>query len=317
MKKFFGNDSILKIFSFVIAIIIWFYIIVVLDPPVEMNIRDIPIRYVQQNALLEQGLSIVDESRESVEIKLKGSRKRLVNIDSENILATVDLSSVTKAGKHSLPINIAVPYEYLEVVSKKPYTVDVTIDKLVEEKRNIRIKTNGNPEAGFIAGDAETNPKTVLLKGAASVISGISDVRISLDITNASKDINTVAKIELVDSDGNIIDENSEIAELVSADINKAEVFCPIMRLKTVPIKAECDIALPEGTSLAVQPNTITVYGYSEDIDEIEEIKTTKITSLSDLSGGKTISCGIVLPENIKPRDDVSSVNVKLSSAEQ
>lgn len=317
MKRFFGNDSILKIFSFVIALIIWFYIIVVLDPAVEISVRDVPIRYVQQNALLEQGLSIVGESRETVEVRLKGSRKRLVNIYAENILATVDLSSVTKAGEHSLPINISAPYDYLEVVNKKPYTVDITVDKLVEEKRNIRIKTNGNPEAGFIAGNAETNPKTVLLKGAASVISDISDVRISLDITNASRDINTVAVIELVDSKGNVIDETGELFELVSLDISKAEVFCPIMRLKTVPIKADLGFEVPEGTSVAVQPNTITIYGYAEDIEGIEEIKTAPITSLSELSDGKTVSCGIVLPENIKPRDDVATVNVKLSTAEQ
>lgn len=317
MKRFFGNDSILKIFSFVIALIIWFYIIVVLDPAVEISVRDVPIRYVQQNALLEQGLSIVGESRETVEVRLKGSRKRLVNIYAENILATVDLSSVTKAGEHSLPINISAPYDYLEVVNKKPYTVDIAVDKLVEEKRNIRIKTNGNPEAGFIAGNAETNPKTVLLKGAASVISDISDVRISLDITNASRDINTVAVVELVDSKGNVIDETSELFELVSLDISKAEVFCPIMRLKTVPIKADLGFEIPEGTSVAVQPNTITIYGYGEDIEGIEEIKTAPITSLSELSSGKTVSCGIVLPENIKPRDDVATVNVKLSTAEQ
>lgn len=316
MKKFFGNDSVLKVFSFIIAIIIWFYIIVVLDPPVEMTIRDIPIRYIQQNALLEQGLSIVGESKGTVEIKLKGSRKRLVNIDSGNILATVDLSSITKAGKHSLPVNLSVPYEYLEVVSKKPYNVDVTIDKLVEEKRNIRVKTSGSPEAGFIAGDAETNPKTVLLKGAASVISRIADVRVSLDIANASEDLKTTAKIELVDADGKVIEDNNEIMELISSDINKAEVFCPIMRLKTVPIKANCDLELPEGASLSVQPNTITIYGYEEDVEGVEEILTAKITSLSEIKDGKTINCGIILPENIKPRDDVSTVNVKMSIAE-
>jgi len=313
LKKFFSNDSFLKIFSFVIAIIIWFYIIIVLDPPIALVVRDIPIRYVQQNVLTEQGLSIVDESQSTIELKIEGSRKKIVNINSKNVLATVDLSAVTKAGKHTLPINLSIPYEYKEIVSKKPHSVEVVVDKLVEEKRNIRIKTTGNPETGYIAGTPEINPKTVLLKGAASIISNVADVRVTVDIDDRKEDLTDNIEIELVDTSGNVITERSEIYELISADVSEVEIFCPILKLKTVPIKVQLSGTVPEGANVSVQPNMVTVFGYEEDIEKIEEILTKEISVETVLGAGQSVE--LVLPENIALRDSVSTVTVKINES--
>ena len=314
MKKFFSKDYILKLVSFIIAIIIWCYIIIVLDPPVDVVVKDIPIRYVQQNALMDQGLSIVSESKSTLELKIRGSRKKLANVNSKNILATVDLSSVTKSGMQVLPIDLSIPYEYSEIVTKKPYNVELNIDKIVEEKRNIQVKTVGNPEPGYIAGTVIANPQTVLLKGAASVISRISSVRVSVDVNKANKDITEVEKIEFVDSSGNVITGDDEM-DLVSSDVLKVEIFCPIMKLKTVPIKADLSSHLPAGKTISIQPNAVTVYGYEEELSGIEEIKTTRV-SVNTLINAGSVSVDIRLPENLKLRDDVSSVTIKLNKAE-
>lgn len=315
MRRFFGNDSFLKIFSFIIAIIIWFYIIIVLDPPVEVTVRDIPIQYIQQNVLSAQGLSVVDESRSTVELRIKGSRKKIVNIDAKNVLATVDLSAVTRAGKHTLPINVSIPYEYTEITNKKPLSVDVVIDKLVEEKRNIHVKTTGNPESGYIAGTPEVSPQTVMIRGAASVVGGISDVRVTVDISGAKSDLTGNADIELYDSTGSLISEKDEIYSLISVDTMEAEVLCPIFKIKTVPIKLNLSTELPQGASASVQPNMLTICGYEDDLEGIEEIFTEQI-SVQALSESGEESVGLVLPENVKLRDGVTTVNVKYSAGE-
>ena len=51
MKGFFEKDSFLKLLSFVIAVLLWFYIIAVVDPSVDVTIRDIPVRFTNQNLL--------------------------------------------------------------------------------------------------------------------------------------------------------------------------------------------------------------------------------------------------------------------------
>lgn len=315
MKSFFEKDSVLKVFSFIIAIIIWLYILIVLDPSVDTTIKDIPIKYTQQNALTDQGLSIVDENRETVEIKVNGSRKRLVNINAENITATVDLSSVTQAGKHSLPIMLSVPYEHIEIIRKKPDNVEITVDRLVEEKRNISVRIIGSPEPGYIAGTVELNSSTVLLKGAASVVKQISDVYVSVDVSKRKTDLFTTAKIEFLDSDGRLLSSESELFEYLSSDITETQLKCPIMMLKTISIKPNLDRKLQAGESVSVQPNTITVFGYKEDIENVEEVLTESV-SLDVLKKDKKLSAQLLLPEKLKSRDNVNSVTVKYSSAQ-
>ena len=315
MKSFFEKDSVLKVFSFIIAIIIWLYILIVLDPSVDTTIKDIPIKYTQQNALTDQGLSIVDENRETVEIKVNGSRKRLVNINAENITATVDLSSVAQAGKHSLPIMLSVPYEHIEIIRKKPDNVEITVDRLVEEKRNISVRIIGSPEPGYIAGTVELNSSTVLLKGAASVVKQISDVYVSVDVSKRKTDLFTTAKIEFLDSDGRLLSSVSELFEYLSSDITETQLKCPIMMLKTISIKPNLDRKLQAGESVSVQPNTITVFGYKEDIENVEEVLTESV-SLDVLKKDKKLSAQLLLPEKLKSRDNVNSVTVKYSSAQ-
>lgn len=59
MKKAFVNDNVLKGISVVVAIVIWLYIIIVLDPAVEVNVRDLPIQFVGEEQLNANGLSVV------------------------------------------------------------------------------------------------------------------------------------------------------------------------------------------------------------------------------------------------------------------
>jgi len=121
-KSFFSNDWVLKIISLIGAVFLWMYIIIIVDPPIDITIRDIPIQYIEQTKLASQGLSVVSDKTQTMEIKIRGSRKKLANIDTNAISAIVDLSNVTSVGTHSLPVNIAIPYEYSEIISRKPYS---------------------------------------------------------------------------------------------------------------------------------------------------------------------------------------------------
>ena len=98
MKDFFLRDSVLKIISFVIALLLWIYIIAVVDPSVDVTVKDIPIRYTNQNMIEDKNLCLINDSKATVELKIRGSRKRIANIDNKNIYATVDLATVGKTG---------------------------------------------------------------------------------------------------------------------------------------------------------------------------------------------------------------------------
>ena len=52
MKKMFASDNVLKVISIFIAIVIWIYIAIVMDPAIEITVRDLPIQFIGQEGLL-------------------------------------------------------------------------------------------------------------------------------------------------------------------------------------------------------------------------------------------------------------------------
>ena len=52
MNKIFANNTLLKILSFIIAIVLWAYIIIIIDAPTEKTFRDVPITTVNEQVIL-------------------------------------------------------------------------------------------------------------------------------------------------------------------------------------------------------------------------------------------------------------------------
>ena len=310
MKDFFLKDSVLKIISLIIAILLWIYIIAVVDPAVTITVRDIPIRYTNQNVLEEKGLCLVNDSKTTVELKISGSRKRVANIDNKNIYATVDLTTISKTGTFSLPIAISIPYEYNEIVSKKPYNATVVIDKVETAERDVKVLTTGNTASGYIAGTAVPSVKSVMLTGAATMIDRISYVGVELDYDGRSAEINDTARLFFVDREEKRIASNNEIYSLVSKGVEEVTVNCPVYKLKTVPVTVDAKTnGELENYKISVQPGNVTIYAENEVLEQIEKIKTETVNL--DAMEEKTLEVKLIVPEGVSFRDGITEVTVK------
>lgn len=304
MKNFFIKDSTLKVLSFIIAVVLWFYVILVIDPSVDVTIKNIPLRYINQSVLEERGLSLVEDPDLTVELKIRGSRKKIANIDNKNIYATVDLANMTKVGNFTIPISISVPYEYEEIVNKKPNTANIFIDKIVTAERNIKVETHGSVAGGYVAGMPETSVDTITLKGASTLVDRIKGVGVTLDFDSRTGEINDREKVYFIDADGNRIDEKDSIYQAVKIDVDTVEIKCPVLKVKTVPV----EISPVPGVEYRVQPSKVTIYADSKVIDSI-----TKITASVDVNAlmSEGVQQAILnIPEGVQMADGITTVTV-------
>ena len=306
MKGFFEKDSFLKLVSFVIAVLLWFYIIAVVDPSVDITRRDIPVRFTNVKVLEEQGLCLINEKEVTVELKIRGSRQKIANIEAKNIYATADLSNITKTGKASIPIAISIPYEYDEIVNKDPHNAEVYIDKIVTESKDVKVITSGGVSNGYIAGEAVSEIKKVTLKGAKTMIDRIGSIGAEIDFDDRTADINDSVDLFFLDVDGKRINKSNNVYSLVEMDVKKAQVSCPVYKLKTVPVTIDASV---EGYKAAVQPSNITVYAENEILENITEIRTERIKL--DTIKEEHITVKLVFPEGVKSRDGISEVSIK------
>ena len=98
------NDLSLAIYSVLIAILVWFVIAITLYPSVPKTIENVSLTL--DTTTSNNSLSVISYDVEKVDIRIKGSRTQVGNLDSGSFMAYFDTDNVTTPGKKSLNIKI-------------------------------------------------------------------------------------------------------------------------------------------------------------------------------------------------------------------
>lgn len=317
MKKLFESDSFLKVASVAIAVLLWLYIIVVLDPAVEVSVRDIPIQFVGQEYLAERNISVVSESATSVNLKIKGSRKKMGRYDMKTIIAKVDLSQIKEVGKHKLPVDVVIPFENAGISSRSHYHVEVQVERELTKKLELEVQTQGNLASDYIAQDATVSPKKVSIRGPESVIGKIEKAGVVLNYNNGKTDIKETLPIQFYDSDGRGLNAQDALLQRISQDVTEATVECAVVQLQTVKIVPQFDGTTEDEKNILntatynMYPATIQIYGDDKETAKITEIPTEWIP-VSTVIDGKKVVAKLRIPFGVKVLNDVTEVEVTL-----
>lgn len=121
----FAENALLLLCSFLVAVGLWVYIQIDNNPVVETKV-EVPITYNENS--LESGLD-VSYPVASVEIAIVGRQNMITSLDSSDIVASIDFSSVNQSGVYELPVNIssADTDVYFRVEQQLPETISVTV----------------------------------------------------------------------------------------------------------------------------------------------------------------------------------------------
>ncbi len=312
MKKILATDNALRVLSLLSAIAIWIYIAIVMDPAIQVTVRDLPIQFVGQEYLNDRGYAIINESATTVTIKVKGSRKKMGNNDMDTIIAKANVSEVNAEGNHNVPIEIIIPFENQGIQSQSLYTVDVNVEPIAQKTLDLQIKTTGTLANNYIAGDIEINPKKVVVRGAQSAVEKISKAVATLDFKGEDVDIDKDIPITFYNENEKAISALDAISKRVKADIDKTTVHCPV--LKIIEAKAKANFGwqeLPEDFKYKIEPSTLYIYGNDAKVYTITEISTHEI-SVRELKDRKKLKVKLDIPYGVKVFGDVSEVEISL-----
>ncbi len=318
MKKIFESDSFLKIFSVVIAVILWLYIIVVLDPAIEVEVREIPIQYVGMEEMERNGISVVSESATTINLKVKGSRKKMGRYDMKTIIAKADLSEVSEVGKHKLPVEIVIPFENSGIASRSLYHVEIQTEQTVKKELALRILTEGSLAENYMPGEMSVNPKSVVIRGPESVIGKIEEAGVVLNYGAADVDITQALPIQFYDGEGRALNAQEALIRRISQDVEKAEVNCTVVKLRTVRIvprllaETEEEEKFLDSATYALNPDTVQIYGDNNTTASIDEISTIGVSARRFVDNQK-VKVKLSIPYNVKVYGDISEVEITMN----
>lgn len=294
------NDMSTKIISLLFAIILWFYIIQVQSPEVERTVKDVPVLFTQKAVLEERNLMLINDKEYTVDLKLRGQRKYLMDLNKSNLSVSADVSNIDSTGSHSVYTNVVIPYGNIEIINQTPSIINVMVDEIVEEEKSVFVNTEGSPADGYKVGSIKTTPSKVKLRGAKSVVGGIDHVLATVDVSGKSEDISTVEIFELIGSS-----ETAVVSSYVTSEQNTVDVHCEILKKKMVDIHLNFEDGLSSDERYSLDDNSvksIEVAGAASVIDNLEKIETETIRK-SMIGDDDEIEIELKLPVGVESLD--------------
>jgi hypothetical protein len=184
----------LKFLSISIATLLW--LVVAGDRVVERALR-LPIEF--QN--LPQGLEIVGEPPEAVDVRLRGSSGTLGRLSAGDMAAVIDLRTARPGRRlfHLTPTSVRIPYG-VEVVQVAPATLPIAFENSAVRIVEVRPSVEGTPAPGYEVASVTSVPSTVEIIGPESSLRGLDEAMTEpISVADATRPVREVVTVGVAD----------------------------------------------------------------------------------------------------------------------
>lgn len=254
LRRVFIEDWSLKLLSLAIALVLWL-LVTGQNQPVTAHVN------VQLNFIRPPALEISNDPPRSVDVMLTGSRNKLDDLTTLDLVATVDISD-QRAGERVLRLadkaQISLP-QGVKVDGFQPSAIPVRLEPIVERQVPIEPKLEGQPANGYEVYGVRPNKGSVTLRGPESRVLALQKVQTETIWLGNHKDsfMATNVAIDVPDPKVDLIDPVVN----VEVDIGERRVE-----------KSVSGVAVTAADGSRVQPAnaSVTVLGPSSMVDSLK-----------------------------------------------
>ncbi len=189
--------------AFILGVIVWVSAVVASDPNEEQILsRPIQIQIIGQ----DPNLQIMGNIARNVTLVLRApaSEWNQLNNDPQSVRAWIDLSSLGQ-GSHQVPVQVQITPPLVRIISQDPQQLSLTLDTIVTQTFPVNLVVRGTPPVGYQAQTPSINPSQISVTGPESLVSKVSDARVTLDLTNANQTIVREETPIILDAQGQAI----------------------------------------------------------------------------------------------------------------
>jgi YbbR domain-containing protein len=171
LRRIFIEDWSLKLLSLAIAVVLWL-LVTGQNQPVTAHVN------VQLNFIRPPSLEISNDPPRTVDVMLTGSRNKLDDLTSLDLVATVDISD-QRAGERVLRLadkaQIVLP-QGIKVDGFQPSAVPIRLEEIIERQVAVEPKLEGKPHDGFEVYSVYPNKGSVAVRGPMTRVNALQKV---------------------------------------------------------------------------------------------------------------------------------------------
>ena len=294
---FFENNTLVLIFSFVCAIVVWF---AMMDSELDGRgsvVNNVPIQVELSTAAKEAGVRVFEQSHSSTNVSVTGNSMVTGKLTTADIGVSAQLdpalSMLTGNSMQEATLSLRAykqgnTLSDYEVESVTPSEITVVYDKYKEMQLSIQNKVQYSAADGYYASSAPSlSTELVTISGPESQVNRVASAALVYVFSEELTKTTAIScKISLFDVNGELIDPTTSYLTLSDDTV---DVSVAVTGRQTVTI--EPDIRnMPESFSaqrITIDPQTIEIAGDSD-----------IISAYTTLTLGTPINFQEVTPEN-------------------
>ena len=279
------KNTKIKIISLLSAIVLWMYVMAVVDPEDTKLYENIPITITNLNEIKDLGLVVDPDPNKGPKILIDVYGTVSNPIEGQNQLYL------------RASVNDKVTTEF------KSDTIVINLEKSIEEEKNITVNITGVYKDNVDKVDLDKTK--VVVSGPRSSVDSVKYVQATFDANKESVDTkSTELELKALDSEMNEVDH-------VTLEFNKVTAKVSYFQQKQVkinPIFSSNESNLVQDQDFTIIPSEINIKGKSDVINNIDSINT-KIINVDELGTNNKI-VDLDIPDGINA--DKDSVTIKL-----
>ena len=281
-------NSKIKIISLLSAMVLWMYVMAIVDPEETKLFENIPVTITNKNELNERDLVIYPEQDLTTNIYVTGKLSNLKKVTKDDINVYGQINNPLE-GNNEIYLKVStsqrVNYDF-----KNPVMID-TLEKIISEDKSIKVDITGSGKNNVDNIMLQDNIDKVSVSGPRSLVNKVKRVVGTVKVNGELNDFSQSIKLEPVDANGKVV----EGIELEKDSVN---VNITLLTQKTVPITLKLSDNSESGVNYTMSQNTVTIKGKKDIVDSINDIETQPV-KLSEILPGTSKDIYLQVPSGI------------------
>ena len=312
MKKIYDSKPFWVIISLLASLTIWIYVTSIETEEFKQTFRGVRVELVGENILRDsRNLVITDMDTSTVTIEVVGPRRVVAALNSDRIIAQIDVSKLSRSAYTSQQYAVVFPdgtdTNNLTVTRKTPETVNFLVTPQTTKSVQVRGSFDGSLAEGFTAETPVFEPATITLTGSEAYLKNVEYAWVSF----GKEDVDSTYSVE---TGYTLMDANNEPCSTTGIQLSTDVVTAtlPLLTLKEVNL----DVNLIEGagasaanTKISIEPETVTLAGDTALLAGMNKIILATI-DLTDFSSTFSETYTIPIDNELKNTTGISEAKV-------
>ena len=313
------NKPLYIVLAVLIACALWFYVRSVDTQDRTQTITKIPVTFVGEDVLNSNGLMLVSEGGQTVDLTVQGRWSIISQLRRDNIAIQVDLSRIETEGEYSRAYDITWPGNLstssFALMGREPFYVPVTVARRVTREVELRGVFQGSVADGYEVGAFTFQPETVELTGAEDDVAQVAYAQVTLNREGLTDTVREEMGYTLIGPDGAVVEN-----ENLKTNLPTVTMTLPVTMVKEFPLTLDF---IPGGgltgandphLTWSMEPTSVTLRGSERDLAVYGDAISVTTIDLSKTSLPLEKEFSIPLGEEVESATGITKVTVKMEA---